>query len=136
MLTMILADAANGKVSWSHWEQAAAGPVAVPSYSVPKAASHYVVVGSTPQNGSVEDSPPCPGIGLKQGPDISRTTPYRITPGYYGSLWLDPATGTILRVSIEADLKDRDQVKRAGALGASTARCRSVNTVSFVRFAA
>lgn len=115
MLTMIMADTANGKVSWSHWEQAAAGPVAVLSYSVPQAFSHYVVAGSTPQNGSVEDSPHSP-IGLQQGPDISRTTLYRITPGYHGSLWLDPATGAILRISIEADLKDRDPVKRAGAL--------------------
>ncbi len=115
MLTMILADTANGKVSWSHWEQISAGPVAVLNYSVPKAFSHYVVAGSTPQHAPVEDSRHSP-IGLQQGLDVSRATRYRIRPGYHGSLWLDPTTGAILLFSIEADLKDRDPVKRAGAL--------------------
>ncbi len=118
ILAMIFGDAANGKVNWSHWEQNAGSAVAVFNYSVPKTASHYVVVGSLPQHAPVEGGPGAMpgGFGLKQGLDVSRTTPYRITPGYYGSLWLDPATGTVLRVTIETDLKDRDQVKRADAL--------------------
>jgi len=48
--------------------------------------------------------------------DIPRSKPYHITPGYHGDLWLDPATGTILRITIEADLKGRDPVKRADTL--------------------
>jgi VWFA-related protein len=115
ILAMIFGDVANGKVNWSHWEQNAGSAVAVFNYSVPKTASHYVVVGSVAQRAPVEDSVHSP-IGLQQGLDVSRTKPYRITPGYHGSLWLDPATGTILRVTIETDLKDRDQVKRADAL--------------------
>jgi hypothetical protein len=117
MLTMIMADTANGKVSWSHWEQAAGGPVAVFHYSVPRTFSHYVVSGSLPQHSFVENSATLPGgFGLKPGLGVSMAALFRIAPGYHGSLWLDPATGTVLRISIEADLKDRDPVKRAEAL--------------------
>ena len=65
MLTMIMADTANGKVSWSHWEQAAAGPVAVLSYSVPQAFSHYVVAGSTTEwvSGRLAAQPHRPAAG-------------------------------------------------------------------------
>jgi hypothetical protein len=48
VLAMIFGDAANGKVNWSHWEQNAGSAVVVFNYSVPKTASHYVVVGTIP----------------------------------------------------------------------------------------
>jgi hypothetical protein len=118
MLAMILTDTAKGKVSWSHWEQAAAGPVAVFNFSVPRASSHFQVNGSIPQHAPVETrSVTMPGsFGLQPGLDVSRTTIFHILPGYHGSLWLDPATGTILRISVQAELKDRDPVKRSDVL--------------------
>ena len=45
-LGMILTDAAQGKVTWAHWEQGTQSPVAVLQYSVPKAASHFEIMGT------------------------------------------------------------------------------------------
>jgi VWFA-related protein len=114
MLGMILGDVANGNVSWSHWEEAVADPVAVFNYSVPRSSSHFQVTGILPQQfGQVKA-----GVGFSLQPvlDVSRGTPYHIAPGYHGKLWLDPATGTILRITIEADLRGLDPVKRAATL--------------------
>jgi len=36
--------------------------------------------------------------------------------GYHGSLWLDPATGTVLRITIEADSKGSSDFQRAAML--------------------
>ena len=46
----------------------------------------------------------------------STTSTVRARPGYHGSLWLDPATGTILRVTIEGELKLGDPFLRADML--------------------
>ena len=37
-------------------------------------------------------------------------------PGYHGAIWLDPATGTILRITIEAEPNDITAFKQAGIL--------------------
>ena len=37
-------------------------------------------------------------------------------PGYQGSLWLDPATGTVLRITLEADAKGGAPFQRASIL--------------------
>jgi hypothetical protein len=122
VLGMILSDAVNGKVSWSHWEQSAAGPAAVFQYSVPKTVSHFEVVSSerrqaavegfaTPRGGSRISSI---GVRPNSSPDAVATT--RVNRGYHGSVWLDPATGTILRITIEADSKGSSQFQRADML--------------------
>ena len=115
ILGMLMEDTANGTVSWSHWEKSAAAPVAVFSYSVPRPFSHFQLNGFVPQLFGQFDS--SGGVlEVKPGLDAPKTTPYHITPGYHGELWLDPATGTILRITIEADLKGRDPVKQADTL--------------------
>ena len=43
ILGTVLVDAAHGKLTWSRWEQGAAGPLAVFGYSVPREQSHYEV---------------------------------------------------------------------------------------------
>jgi VWFA-related protein len=40
----------------------------------------------------------------------------RSKPGYRGSLWVDPATGTILRVTLVADLKGDSAIERGAIL--------------------
>jgi VWFA-related protein len=42
--------------------------------------------------------------------------PFHATPGYHGSLSIDPATGTILRVTLEAELKSDDPISRAATV--------------------
>jgi hypothetical protein len=120
ILAMILDDTANGKVSWSRWERAAAATVAVFKCSVPRSSSHFKVNGFLPAPwGQVESTSINSihgGLGLKPGLDFSKAAAYHITPGYHGELWLDPVTGTILRITVEADLIGRDPAKRADTL--------------------
>jgi hypothetical protein len=121
-LGMILSDTAKGKVTWAHWEQTVAGPVGVFHYSVPKSASHYEVIGfqrqpaslgavAAPNGGSRGTS----GIAVTQN-GASNASIIRVRPAYRGSLWLEPATGTILRVTVEAEGKDRGPFRRADIL--------------------
>ena len=40
----------------------------------------------------------------------------RSKPGYQGSLWIDPASGTILRVTLAANLKGNSTIERGAIL--------------------
>jgi hypothetical protein len=77
ILSVVVGDAIKGRVFWDHWEQVAAGPQAVFRYTVPQELSHYTVTlaGDPPQ-----------------------------TPAYHGEIAIDPTSGTILRISVVADL--------------------------------
>jgi hypothetical protein len=124
ILGMILADTVNGKMVWSHWEQTAAGAVGVFHYSVPKSASHYEVMGLQKQPPSLAPvagpgggSRGTSGIAAAQnGANSSNPSILRAQPAYHGTLWLQPATGAILRVTVEADGKDRSPFRRANML--------------------
>ncbi len=102
---VILTDTAKGSVGWGHWEQMAAGPVAVFHYEVPRSASHYEILGTTNLEPRSNIS------GLFVGSSTARST-----PAYRGSLWLDPATGVILRLSIEIGEDRVGQFKRFAVL--------------------
>jgi hypothetical protein len=133
-LGMILADTMNGKISWSHWEQSPSGQVAVFHYSVPRSASHYEVIGtfqsfdtSLPSGAQSLGGPRMSGRGAsveattmneaqRQNSVPAGASIIRATPGYHGSLWVDPATGYILRITMEAELKPGDPVLRAAML--------------------
>jgi len=93
-LGMILADTANGNIRWSHWEESAKGRVAVFRYEVPASVSHYEVLNAVPSN---------PGI-------------VHTKPGYHGSIGVSPADGTILRVTLDADLTRGAPFRRAAIL--------------------
>lgn len=120
ILSLVLLDAAQNQLAWSHWEQGPNGPMAVFRYSVTRERSHYevrycCVVGS---------------YGME------RETFSRMS-GYHGEIGVDPQTGTILRLLLEADLDKRDPTSRADllveygpvALGGNTYFCpaRSVS---------
>jgi VWFA-related protein len=98
VLGTVLVDAAQGKLAWSHWEQDAAGPLAVFRFAVPREKSHYEVEFCcvTSDNGS-----------------------YRVFQqfsGYHGEMAVDPSNGAILRLTLEADLKPADKIVRSGIL--------------------
>ena len=76
ILTVVVGDAAHGKVAWSHWEPGSAKPLAVFLYSVPEAASHYAIA---------EDS-----------------TGASTFPAYHGEIAVDPDTGAIFRIALFA----------------------------------
>jgi hypothetical protein len=99
-LGIILTDTLKGKVTWSHWEQMATGQAAVFRYSVPKEASHYVVNFCC--------------LHVDTSLDVlSGSNSYHGTPGYHGALYLDPATGSVLRITAEAELQRSDPITRA-----------------------
>jgi VWFA-related protein len=119
-LSMILSDTVNGKVAWSHWEQTPTGQVAVFHYSVPSSASHFEVINSVQRQTSLEGTAR-QSVGSRQGSGIetkpsgggSNTSTFLSKPGYHGSLWVDPVTGTILRITMDADTKGSAQFRRA-----------------------
>src|ERR1700744_6102121 len=122
-LSMILSDTVNGKVTWNHWEQSATGQVAVFQYSVPSSASHFEVLNSRQRQTSLEGmaapsggSRRVSGIEAKPSGGGANTSTSLSRPGYHGSLWVNPVSGAILRITMEADTKGSDQFKRAAIM--------------------
>jgi len=119
-LGMILTDTEKGTVTWSHWETTPNGQVAVFQYAVPRSASHFEVLGSKEKAdrvglGSVTRGSAPSTRGVQPG-DPTNITIVHSKPGYHGSISIDPETGTILRVTIEATSKDGAPFQRAGIL--------------------
>jgi hypothetical protein len=119
-LGMVLTDTLQGEMTWSHWEQSAA----VFDYVVPRSASHFEILsslkgkaaleGHSTPNGSARGTA---GIGVT--PSAVGSTKASIVhnrPGYHGSLWLDPASGTVLRITIQANSKDSAPFRRAAMM--------------------
>ena len=101
ILVTMLVDAAHGKLAWSHWEQGTAGPVAVFRYAVPKEQSHYEV-----------------SYCCVAQPGASSVEPYPFhqVAGYNGEFAIDPANGTVKRVTLKADLRSSDPIVVADML--------------------
>lgn len=102
ILSTVLLDAAQSKLAWSHWEQGPAGLEAIFSYAVPREKSHYEV-----NYCCVAE------IGASV---VANVHPFRRIVGYHGALAIDPATGAILRLIAEAELKPTDPVSKAKIL--------------------
>jgi hypothetical protein len=93
-LATVLMDATHGEVlwdhvTWDHWEQGARGLMAVFHYAVSDGASHYKV----------------------WFPDPVREI--RRFPAYHGEIAVNPADGSILRVTMVAELKPSDPITKA-----------------------
>jgi cell division septation protein DedD len=120
MLALVLIDSEKGSLNFNHWEQGSKGVIAVYRYSVPRAASHYVLnyCCERPQTAGGRGG----GRGRRGGggagaqalsqPD-AKAQPYITTPGYHGSLFIDPVTGVILRITLQPDLPERGLLARA-----------------------
>ena len=118
-LLMVQNDSAKGTTNWSHWEQFPAGPVAVFNYSVPQSASHYEIAMPAEKITRTEASDPTmggggfsPSIGYIRT-DSGNDRLANARPGYHGSLWIDPATGTILRITLIAEIRGNSNLSRA-----------------------
>ncbi|MGA9473311.1 MAG: VWA domain-containing protein [Terriglobales bacterium] len=93
ILGTVLVDAARSRLAWSHWEQGQTGLQAVFSYEVPKENSHYTVTyDSVPAD--LQGQNPC-----------TTTHTFNEIVGYHGEMAIDPASGTILRLMLLADMK-------------------------------
>ena len=80
ILAVVLGDAMRSQVTWARWEPTTADPMAVLRYEVPEDQSNYAV-------------------GIPNGTKVDK-----IYPEYHGEIAIDPATGSILRLSLVADL--------------------------------
>ena len=99
ILGTVLVDAARSKLTWSHWEKGGSAVDAVFSYAVPRASSHYEVnYCCTPK---------------EEGGHLE---PFRQISAYHGEMAINPQDGTIVRLSVEADLRPADPITRAALL--------------------
>ena len=119
-LVVVLSDAAKGTITFHHWEKAATGLVAVYRYVVPRAASHYAVNFCCVQEG--DNRLHQMGGGGRRGsmsasdlPAISNR-PFTEIPGYHGTVSIDPATGAVLRITLETELKSGDPLLKAATV--------------------
>ena len=94
ILSTVIVDASRGDLRWSRWEDAGGLRAAVFKYAVPKAKSHY-------------DLTYC---CLTEG---DGTKVLKLMPGYHGELTIDPENGSILRLTVEADLEPRLPLERS-----------------------
>jgi VWFA-related protein len=119
-LTVVLADMARHKVEFSHWEQIGTRLASVFRYEVPREASHYAVnycctinqqvLGRTQFGYSGRDRSPQQVANI---PRKNESHTYSETPGYHGTLAIDPADGAVLRITIQAELSIGDPLLRA-----------------------
>ena len=101
VLSTVLLDAARSDLRWSHWEQDATGKQAVFRYAVPEANSHYHVTYCC-----------VPGVDPRSDP----MRPFERVVGYHGEIAVDPQQGSILRLTVEADLKSTEPVSMANIM--------------------
>jgi hypothetical protein len=92
VLPTVLADSAPAGAAWSHWEQGPAGLMAVFRYAVVQKASHYAVTFPGPMR------------------DM------HLLPAYHGEIGINPANGSILRLTMVAELKPSDPGTRVDLL--------------------
>jgi len=101
ILSLVLLDAAQNKLAWSHWERPynekdPNTPLAVFQYSVPKDRSNYEV-----RYCCVAES-----YGLE-------SHLFSQMSAYHGEIAVDPTTGIIARLTIQAELGPDDPISRA-----------------------
>ncbi|MFY9853016.1 MAG: hypothetical protein WAK26_03955 [Terracidiphilus sp.] len=97
ILSLVMKDVANGQLTWGCWERGAGGLRAVFRFAVPQTRSHFDV--------EIQGN-----SGWKVGERFQQFS------AYHGEIKLDPATGTILRLILNADLKPGLPVTRAGTI--------------------
>ena len=94
ILNTVTQDAARSELAWSRWEEGAGGMRAVFRYSVPQAKSHY------------EQTYCC----LAEG---SGNVLLKRMSSYHGEIMIDPESGAILRMTVQADWPPRMPVLRS-----------------------
>jgi hypothetical protein len=84
---VVLVDAAQSTTEFHHWEKTATGMVAVFHFSVPRGGSHYDVNYKCPTSDAFHDDPP-----------------------YHGTFSVDPATGALMRITLETESRPDDPI--------------------------
>lgn len=89
---IVFLDMKEGSITFHHWESGAAGPLAVFRYTVPQSASHYEVKYA------------CHGQPI-----------FHAQPAYHGTLSIDPATGVMVRYTVQAESSVGDPITRVAS---------------------
>jgi hypothetical protein len=103
ILSRVVADALQGKITWGRWEQGAGGKAAVFHYTVPNEKSHYLVQFCCVLDGYNSDGNP-----------ITRV--FSENAAYHGEIAFDPASEAILRITMEAEIPAGELVTKAAML--------------------
>ena len=99
VLKTVLGDSFKGNVVWTRWQRSESGAVvAVFRYNVPKPDSHYMV----------------DFCCYRKSQDDPESYRFEYKAGYHGELYLDPATGDVDRITLEAELTEDDPVMVSG----------------------
>jgi hypothetical protein len=102
ILSTAVGDAVKGNITWGRWEQGAGGNQAVFRYAVPKDKSRYavgfccVLGGNDPGN-----------------QDRSKWRSFSKVVAYHGEIAFDPVSGTILRITLEAEMPPGEVVTKS-----------------------
>jgi VWFA-related protein len=103
ILGIPLVDAAKGKVSWLRWERINGKSAAVFQFQVDRSVSHYEV--QFFRNRPSKDSNKAASNYI-----------FRQTTGYHGHIAVDPVTGAVLRIVIDADMEPGSPIQRASMM--------------------
>jgi hypothetical protein len=101
ILSTVVADALKGKITWSRWEQGSNQHLAVFHYTVPNERSNYSVKFCCIVNGYSSTGQP-------------ELQVFDERASYHGEITFDPADGSILRLTLEAEMPPKGLVPNAG----------------------
>ena len=103
ILGIVLVDAAKGHISWARWEKIDGKQAGVFQFQVDRSVSHYDVQFARNRPSKTK---------------LKTVSNYvlRQTVGYHGQLVVDPATGAVLKVIIDADLDPGNPIHRASMM--------------------
>ena len=90
ILATVLGDAYRSKITWDHWEQSSAGPLAVFRYEVPSDKSRFAVQ-----------------LASDQRPEF---------PAYHGEIAVEPVSGSVYRTAIVANVSGNGFVSESSVM--------------------
>jgi len=99
ILATIMTDSEHGSIGFVRWEQISGGVAAVFRYDVPKEAAHYEIKFCCAWNSAKE-----------------AFETYDGTPAYHGTITLDPSSGAILGLTLEAEFDNLNEPPQFGLL--------------------
>jgi len=101
ILSTVVSDALKGKIMWGRWERGTNGRIAVFRYAVPDDKSNYRVQFCCILTGFSADGRP-------------ETEVFDQRASYHGEIAFNPNDGSILRMTLEADMPSKSLVPNAG----------------------
>ncbi|MGB6191670.1 MAG: hypothetical protein WBF42_04315 [Terracidiphilus sp.] len=101
ILSIVVGDALKGKIMWGRWERGADGRVAVFRYTVPDDKSNYRVRFC------------CVPGGVDTGSGQGKMQIFDARASYHGEITFNPSDGSILRMTLRADMPPTGLVTNA-----------------------